>query len=214
MNTAPTAVRCFHQAALLVLLIAPCLSTRADTSFTGAVDNDWLVTGNWSDGPPAPDVAAQISVASTVLSGGPEQNIGNLSISAGQAATVQGGAVLTGSGLGIAAGSLIVDGVGTVVSFGGDDNIQLGVAGTGSPPFPTAHCSMRWQAPERSSSVLPAARAQSTSAAVAFSRPGNWSVSQRERSPSTAAFFKPVSAVQMSSRTLPQATSRSSRTVP
>lgn len=131
MKFPTTAVRVLRLAAFLALAAATVAAVRADTSFTGAVDNDWVVTGNWSDGLPSPDVAAQISAASTVLSGGPEQVIGNLAISSGQSASILGGALLTGSGLGITAGLLIADGAGTVVSFGGDSNIQLGLAGTG-----------------------------------------------------------------------------------
>ena len=50
--------------AVMALLSASTVSTRAQTSWTGAISNDWFAAGNWSAGVPTLGTAATINTTS------------------------------------------------------------------------------------------------------------------------------------------------------
>ena len=58
--------------AVMALLSASTVSTRAQTNWTGAISNDWFTAGNWTAGVPILVTSANIDRAtpnSTVING-------------------------------------------------------------------------------------------------------------------------------------------------
>ncbi len=102
--------------ALFAIIACPLLSF-GDTSWTGAVDNDWQVAGNWDNGLPVAGQRAFISAGNVQLSSGTAA-AGNILLKNSRTLSVSGGALLEASRLDIgfaSDGTMSVTGNGTVV---------------------------------------------------------------------------------------------------
>jgi T5SS/PEP-CTERM-associated repeat protein len=127
--------------AVMALLSASTVSTRAQTNWTGAISNDWFTAGNWTAGVPILVTSANIDRAtpnSTVISGA---NATVLNLAVGQSGTgvlvIQNGGTLQnlGSGsIGIstgAQGTVTVSGLGSTWTMN-FSNLVVGNFGTGT----------------------------------------------------------------------------------
>ena len=107
--------------AVMALLSASTISTRAQTSWTGAIDSNWFTAGNWTAGVPAgtnatinvfpPAAVVQIPGATAgSLDVGTLVGVGNLTITNGGTLTTFGGVNI---GTGLARGDVTVTGSGS-----------------------------------------------------------------------------------------------------
>ena len=97
--------------AVIALLSASTVSTRAQTNWTGTTSTDWFTASNWSAGVPAgtsatintvtpnPTVVAAAGATAQTLDVGTPVGLGNLTITNGGTLTTFGG-VNVGTGFG------------------------------------------------------------------------------------------------------------------
>jgi T5SS/PEP-CTERM-associated repeat protein len=120
--------------AVMALLSASTVATRAQTNWTGAIDSNWFNAGNWTAGVPAgtnatintvtpnPTVIAAAGATAGSLDVGTLVGVGNLTITNGGTLTTFGGVNI---GTGLARGDVTVTGPGSQL-FVINGGVQVG----------------------------------------------------------------------------------------
>ncbi|WP_162247419.1 autotransporter-associated beta strand repeat-containing protein [Rhodanobacter sp. Root627] len=121
---------------LAAALVVPAAQAQT-THFTGATDSNWNTPSNWDNGVPTSGTDVWLDQNDDALLGSGTETIGNLRIQNNRTLTINGGAILNAQRIDVGAsnaGSMTIDGAGTVVNTGspGLADVVVGSGSTGS----------------------------------------------------------------------------------
>lgn len=121
-------------ACLWSVALFPPAAQAQTTHFTGVASSNWQTSGNWDNGVPTSGSETLINQSANALLNGGIGNTDTLEVDNGRTLTINGGATLNSKRADVVTGSIIVDGVGTVVNVSSVTlaDMVVGSFGTGS----------------------------------------------------------------------------------